>query len=126
MTLSTRVAALTGPDRAVDAEIAVACDLRPNWLVGQDGELWSDRGTVCWRYAGMKKSSGNSSAFSPETPLPAFTGSLDAAMTLADGTPADVMRLLEDAVLACHKALRHPREHLARYFTAAALKARGL
>ena len=64
MTLSQRAAALAGPDRAVDAEIAVAL----GYVVCPDQGRWRIYGK------GVPKSNKRS--------LPRFTGSMDAAMTV--------------------------------------------
>ena len=63
MTLSQRAAQLAGPDRAVDAEVAVALGYR---IVGEGHPL----GTQCYDENGVS------------VPLPRFTGSLDAALTV--------------------------------------------
>ena len=68
--LSERVMSLSGPDREVDAEIAPLLRLR---IVNEGHPI----GRVCYDQ--------NSHA----VPLPAFTGSIDAAMTLVpEGEPA--------------------------------------
>lgn len=67
MTLSQRIASMTGPDRAVDAEVAVALGLlEPEWAA--ECVAWGDQ------------------ELHPECPahgaLPRFTASLDAAMSV--------------------------------------------
>lgn len=74
------------PSRELDAEIAVACDVRAGWLVGY-GPLWIDHATIKTigqptirvnNLAPSKPSTGNP----PAGDYLPFTTSLDAAVTL--------------------------------------------
>lgn len=121
--LAGRVEGLTRPSREMDALIAAACRLGaeewawaanyPDWEGGSDGRVYLERG-------------------GPSFAAPAYTASIDAAMTLVSGRFPNA--ILHDAMkrLADRFAL-HMRqwptdenyaEWLARFITAAALRAR--
>jgi len=111
--LSDRVAALTGSDREVDHDIYEAitgkCSHRHIMTIDGDGDCWSE---VCSRCCEEE----------PDHVTRAYTGSIDAAMTLVpEGREAEI--LIE--------AINSNRETdwtkaLPRYVASAALKARGL
>ena len=112
--LSTRVAALSGPDRAVDAEIAEAI----GWLYAP----------ICPELDchGIDRSQLFRSIRSTAL-CPRFTASLDAAMTQAEGmSNHQIWCLWNEALTMCSKNEGDLLKDVARYFTAAALKARGL
>lgn len=87
--LIARVEGAGGPDRALDAEIVVQFDIRPDWLKDSPGILWvGPDGDVLYSY-NNKKSRGNPSAwyltdFYPGKQIPFYTASLDAAVALAE------------------------------------------
>lgn len=82
--LAARVEALAGPDRAVDAEITILLDRRPDWLARSSGRMWFDPGrrgstppTIRWLDNGQRRGPGNPTAWPSD--WPEFTGSIDAA-----------------------------------------------
>ena len=132
--LAERCEQASGPDRELDAVIAVAIRWHPygttHWLARYDREFFAfDDGFI-------KKI--NSTDYRNE-PLPGggwdvpeFTASLDAAMTLAShpeikqfGGPAGIIREAMDRLYASGGALAERySEALARFVTAASLRAR--
>lgn len=108
--LSTRVAALTGPDMAIDAEVAVALGWI-EWPRPSLPSVWTHR------------------AHDSNGVLPRFTGSLDVAMTVfPEGVHA--FDLLQKAAARCvAKYVTNSAGFVAalpRYVLSAALRARGL
>lgn len=82
--LIARLEAATGADRELDAQITVALDIRADWLrvargeIYFDGEMIGAEPVIRFRDERMKRSAGNP----PSGHCPAFTASIDAAMTL--------------------------------------------
>jgi hypothetical protein len=82
-TLAARIEAATGPDRELDADIAVFVD---------GGEIvWLTANGTMEQYPARKYQSRNHVGGFGKSPVPAYTASLDAAMMLADN--------LEDAAV---------------------------
>lgn len=105
--LAERCEQATGPDRELLLEIAVALDMRPDWLTRGHGELWIDaRGRnpiLRWADISIGRSSGNPSVDDP----PNFLASIDAALTLYVSAPA---RIPSNPRLASAEALRQRAE----------------
>lgn len=83
--LLPRILTATGPDRALDAEIVVALNIRPEWLSKSDDELYLRRYNggpieVAIRTTHHKRSLGH--PMLRDEDIPRFTGSIDAALTL--------------------------------------------
>lgn len=77
--LAARIERAEGPDRALDAEIAAAADWRaPDWELGDLTPAWAvEKHGLEWLVDRVNNSSNSVWRF-----LPAFTGSIDAAMQL--------------------------------------------
>lgn len=78
--LIERLEKATGPDRELDAAIYVVTGLRPKDLqrLGYEVELWAERGNVFWRGGTVTQGP----AFKSGETFPAYTASLDSALTL--------------------------------------------
>jgi hypothetical protein len=78
------------PDRELDAEIAIAFDIRPDWLLKGTGEMWLDKENRCIRWKDgdiRKRGFGNPVAWyfgDHGERIPFFTGSVDAAIALCE------------------------------------------
>lgn len=85
--LRERVESAEGPDREIDALLVVIFDIRPDWLVGDEGAMYVDTAyihpVVRWQSACMKRSPGNPPAWEFAR-IPTYTASLDAALALVE------------------------------------------
>jgi hypothetical protein len=117
--LIARVESPEGADRELDAAIAVFVD---------GGEIvWLTANGTMEQYPARKYQSENHLGGFGKAPIPAYTGSLDAAMMLVPQhwTAADIACAFEDALASIVASDRDPRKHLARYIVAACLRAGG-
>ncbi|AVA13838.1 hypothetical protein [Sphingopyxis sp. MG] len=82
--LIERIEKSEGADREIDLAIAVALDMRPDWLAKSGGELWIDRSgaypVLRWADASAGRSRGNPGVDDPVK----FTASMDAVRSLID------------------------------------------
>ena len=119
--LALRCEAATGADRELDRDImlfAVPCDRAPfrYWMPMNEN---TGHGAVDVERVYYGPHCGQAVA------VPAYTASLDAAMTLGDGlTDQVIWEIWNEALTRCSIAERDIRSDLARHWTAAALRAR--
>jgi len=124
MKLSDRVEALTGPDREILKQIfsAVYPERVPSPIV-QSGYGWREDVGGWWLATGEDARTTPKSVYPPN-----WLGSLDAAMTLVDSvwTDIEVEDMLANGFTNCRHKPADIRKDLARFVTAACLRARGL
>lgn len=93
--LIRRLEEATEGNRELDAEIVVALDIRPEWLVGQKGEMWIEvrrhadsPPDIRWKDSRVRRGAGNPTAWhswpyiATALVYPHLTASFDAARTL--------------------------------------------
>ena len=114
--LIARLEAAEGGSRELDALVAAALDVRPDWLAKSTGRLGMFAGKLVWLDEWVKKAS----AGSPPVECDPATTSLDAALALAERVLGsdDAIRIIWQACLDAN----HPSE-IARYACIAILKA---
>ncbi len=69
-----------GGDREIDARIAAALDIRPDWLMKSKGSLEVFDGCLVWRDESFRRATKGS----PTVECDVFTSSVDAAIALAE------------------------------------------
>ena len=99
MTLADKIEALTGPDREVDVEIALATGL----VLERDGDCFF--GHRDYSMLVLERDYYDHGGHAPE--LPHFTASLDAAMTLYEVVPDMVPSCPRKACAAALRATQH-------------------
>jgi hypothetical protein len=130
--LAERVEKLTGPSRVFDCQVWIATNPDTPWIVGlKPGRFPQEpihgRLADLWDWV----TGDNAESLASGLPAPAYTASLDVAMTLANGMALQAEALLVEAMerlRAVHLlralAARDYAQALAAFVTAAALRAR--
>jgi len=115
--LAERIEAATGPDRELDAEIALALGI----VRERDGDCFY--GHKDYSMIVMERGYYDHEGNAPE--LPHYTASIDAAMMLTEPwmDADDIANLFAHTIRACKAAKCDPRKDLARYLAAAAIRA---